>query len=212
MPSALICDVRGSRRLDNWPEVFATLRATLDEANRRFADALVIPFHTTVGDEFQGALDSPARTFAAYTFLKASLPVGIYAGLGLGGIEQPGPGITGLRGSAFYRGRVALEACKEERGLIRVDSGRTPDLPDKLADSLVRLWESIELKWTSRQREVISRFRLHPDWKQSKLAEQFSISEPTLSRILRSARWDLVKDAENTLTQYLTDLHEKISL
>jgi hypothetical protein len=45
--AALIADMRGSRHLENWPEVFQSITRTLTQANKRFKDNLVVKFHPT---------------------------------------------------------------------------------------------------------------------------------------------------------------------
>jgi len=163
MPShtALIGDIKGSRKLDNWPEVFRKLQETLEEANRRFAADILIAFKPTVGDEFQGALKTPDKAYDVYTFIKASLPVSIYFGMGIGEVEKPAEGDSGLRGTAFYRAREALELCKKKGGTLRIKSSGKFSQSENATNTTLLLIETIEHSWTARQREVANHYRLN---------------------------------------------------
>jgi hypothetical protein len=204
MPSALIADVRGSRQLDNWPEVFATITRTLTQTNKRFKDDLVVKFHPTVGDEFQGVLTRPEVAFEAYTFIKARLsPVRLYFGLGVGEVEKSGPGDTGLRGSAFYRARTALEECKKEKGLLRVCVSEEKMPVEKVLNTLLLLTETIELSWTKRQREILNYYRLNPQLIHDQLATHFQVDRSTITHILRDSYYKVIYKAESTLKAHL---------
>jgi len=164
--------------------------------NRRFPDDILVEFKPTVGDEFQGALKTPHDAYDVYTFIKSSLPVSLYCGLGIGEVEQASSGDSGLRGTAFYRAREALEMCKKEKGFLRLLTTDALTLPYQTLNTMLRLMEAIEKAWTPRQREVIHVHRMHQDWKQAQLADHFGISEPTLSKPFRSARWSIIREAE----------------
>ncbi|MCX6640428.1 MAG: SatD family protein [bacterium] len=208
MPSALIFDVKSSRQLDDWPVVFKKIEQTLNKANRKFAADILVKFQPTIGDEFQGALKSAEKAYGVYTFIKASLPAQIYCGLGLGEVEMTGKDTAGLRGTAFYRARAALEHCKKEKGLLRI---KLSDPANAFSDNLsiiLRLVETLELKWTPRQQEVISFLRLHRELKQNSIAQRLKISEPTLSRMLKNAHWEVITTTEKYLEIVLSNYDE----
>ncbi len=199
-PTALIADVKGSRQIENWPEVFDILKKTLRNANKRFADQILVKFAPTVGDEFQGALKSPEKAFDVYTFIKASLPVPIYCGLGIGEVEVTAEGSAGLRGTAFYRARSALEVCKKKSGSMRIKTANEETQADQLVNVLLLLMETIENSWTKRQREILSYFRLHPEFTRESLGRQFGITQPTVSEIFKIAHYDAISAAERALS------------
>ncbi len=203
--TALIGDIRGSRSLDNWPAVFAELKKALNAANRRFAGDLLIKFHATVGDEFQGALQTPEKAFDVYTFIKASLLVPLYAGLGIGEVEKSGPGASGLRGTAFYRAREALETCKQEKGLLRVRTAAAENRRDRTMNVILQLLETLEMNWTNRQREIINFYRLHPQLTHLELGNQFSITQPAITQVLRAASFSTLYAAEQEIKQQLSN-------
>jgi hypothetical protein len=203
MPCALIFDVKGSRQLDNWREVFKSIKSTLTAANRHFADNLLVKFQPTVGDEFQGALKSPAKAYDLYTFIKASLPVQIYCGMGIGEVEITGKDATGLRGTAFYRAREALEMSKNAQGLLRISTSDTVDKFSEYWNILLRLMETMELDWTPRQRQIVNYQRLNPELRQNVIARHFKITEPTLSKIFKNAHWEVISITEKYISENL---------
>jgi len=117
--AAIICDIKGSRLIKNWGEVFEEVRGILIDLNKKFEKSIFIPFDFTVGDEFQGALKTPEYTYEVLKFLKILMPVRFYCGAGFGEIETRTKDPRGLRGTAFYRAREAINgAKKDDRQLI----------------------------------------------------------------------------------------------
>jgi hypothetical protein len=208
---ALIGDIRRSRDLKNWNDIFGNLRETLQEVNRRFADDILVPFEPTVGDEFQGALKNSDHAYDVYTFIKASLPVHVYFGMGLGEVENPEQGNRGgLRGTAFYRARAALEKCKDEGGSLRLISAAA-SLQDGLINAVLRLIESHECDWTHRQKEVVNHVRKHPDQTHDKIAAHFGVARPTITKILKVTHYPVIVEAEKAVRETLKSLSQSVS-
>lgn len=208
--TALIGDIKKSRELENWPEIFGVLKKTLNHVNRRFADDILVKFQPTVGDEFQGALKSPEKAFDVYTFIKASLPVRASFGLGIGEIEKLGKGEKGLRGTAFYRARDALEQCKREKRRLYVRSAESgAHQSDRVINTILRLIDVLENSMTRRQGEVVSYYRLNPESKLGEIGEHFDVYQGTVSNILRAAHYAVIKDSEMQLRDLLKFLPER---
>ncbi len=199
--TALIGDIKGSRKIENWSEVFGKLVQILDEVNRRYKDDVLIPFKPTIGDEFQGALQTPEHAYDVYTFIKASLPVGIYCGLGIGDIEKAINGDTGLRGSAFYRARDAMELCKSTNRNLKLKSSDAIIQSDEIVNTICYFIEVLENSWTTRQREVIRFYRLHPDYTYEKVGQHFKTSKQTVNKIVRAADWKAILEGEQLITE-----------
>jgi hypothetical protein len=201
---AIIGDIRQSRDIENWPEIFRLLTDTLEEVNSRFAGAVLIPFNPTVGDEFQGALKTPRHAYDVYTFIKASIPVHVYFGLGIGVVEKTQSDDKGLRGSAFYRARESLELCKTEEGLIRL---RTSDHPrnDEISNTLLKFIDLHEINWTDRQREIIYFYRIHPTLTHRQIGERFSIAQSTVTKIMKAAFFPIIKESEQVVFSRLSE-------
>ncbi|MCD6453719.1 MAG: hypothetical protein J7L62_00255, partial [Candidatus Aminicenantes bacterium] len=107
-----ICDIKSSRKLKNWRNIFSSIENTLIRVNKEFKEEVFVEFKPTVGDEFQGVLKSSRYAYDVYLFLKKNIPAGFYCGIGVGEVEKTKKDV-GMRGTAFYRAREALEKCKE---------------------------------------------------------------------------------------------------
>ena len=211
MPShtALIGDVKGSRKLDNWPEVFHKLQVTLKEANHRFAEDMLIPFKPTVGDEFQGALKTPDKAFDVYTFIKASLPVHACFGMGIGDVEKPAGNDIGLRGTAFYRAREALEICKKNKKTLAVCLGDVRAKLEKTVNTILDLVNVIESHWTDRQRQIVNYYRLNPDLTYEKVGAHFRVSKPFVHKVLKATDFVSLSRSESLIAELLAAIADE---
>ena len=202
----IIGDIKKSRNVDNWPNIFKRLDNTLKGINRAFSSDILIDFKPTVGDEFQGVLKNPKNAYALYVFIRSKLPVDIYCGIGVGDIERPLKEDIGMRGTAFYRARSALELCKKSKRNLLIKSLDIPNRIDEIINTLLRFIEVLENSWTKRQQQVINYFRLHPDYTYEQLGKHFRISKQAVSQILRAADWAAISEGETLLGKLLGNI------
>jgi len=202
----IIGDIKKSRNVDNWPNIFKRLDNTLKGINRVFSSDILIDFKPTVGDEFQGVLKNPKNAYALYVFITSKLPVDIYCGIGVGDIERPLKEDIGMRGTAFYRARSALELCKKSKRNLLIKSLDIPNRIDEIINTLLRFIEVLENSWTKRQQQVINYFRLHPDYTYEQLGKHFRISKQAVSQILRAADWAAISEGETLLGKLLGNI------
>ncbi|OYD14685.1 hypothetical protein CH333_03290 [candidate division WOR-3 bacterium JGI_Cruoil_03_44_89] len=193
----IIGDIKSSRDLNGWRDIFVTLEKVLKEINQKFPDDIVVSFRPTVGDEFQGALINPEKVYDIYTIIRSKLQVDIYCGVGIGDIEKPFTQEMGMRGSAFYRARDTLELCKKKKRRIFIKSSDAPNQTDTIINTLLRFIGVLENSWTKRQREIANYYRLHPDYTYEQLGGNFGITKQATSQILKAGNWELIADAEN---------------
>jgi hypothetical protein len=196
----LIGDIRGSREVEDWRAVFASLEQVLGGVNREFADDVVVNFVPTVGDEFQG---DARNAYSVYVRIAASLPVRIYCGIGIGDIEKPVGGDVGMRGTAFYRARDALERCKGRKRNVLIRSSEQDDLTDETLNTLLYFIQSLEDSWTDRQREVLGYYRLHPDDTYREVGDHFRITRQSVRDIVTAGDWELVLEGEALVKKWL---------
>jgi hypothetical protein len=196
-----------SSSIDNWSDIFMRLDKTLKEINKVFASNILIDFRPTVGDEFQGVLKNPKNVYTIYLFIKYKLPADIYCGIGVGNIEKPLKKDIGMRGTAFYRARNALELCKKIKRKLFIKSSDTQSHPDKVINTLLRFIEVLENSWTKRQRDVVNYFRLHPDYNYEQLGKHFKTSKQSVSQILKAANWSAISEGEILLNSLLENIN-----
>ncbi len=190
----IIGDIKKSREIPDWESAFVSLRHGLEEVNRRFEDIIYIPFVPTVGDEFQGALNKSEYFYEVFEWIRLSIPLEFRAGTGFGHIEKPFDNTIGMRGSAFYHARDAIDFAKNNKKNIVIRSN-DPKF-DEIINPIIQLIEDIKSDWTQRQREIINFVRRHPDYSYSRIGEHFGITRQAVEKTLKSARWETVREAE----------------
>jgi hypothetical protein len=200
---AIICDMKKSRTLSNWSSIVERLEQVLISVNSKFQGEISIDFKLTVGDEFQGVLKTPKSAYDVYVYLKSNLPVEIYCGIGVGDIERVNKNDKGLRGTAFYRAREALQFCKKKKRFLFLKSGDGERQLDDIINTVFHFIEVIEKSWTRRQREIVSYCRLHPDFTYEKIGVNFGISKQSVSQILKSANWQVILEGEALIKKLL---------
>lgn len=206
---AMICDIKGSRSLENWASVYDAITGGLKDLNKTYKPSIHIPFKFTVGDEFQGVVRNPSGVCEIINFLKTRLPVQFYCGIGVGEVERIKKGSTAMRGSAFYNARKALDECKRKKRSFYALTG-TENL-DRAINSLFYFIETIESSWTKRQKEVIHYLRKNPELTLERLAQEFNVSKQNISKILKASKYRAVTEGEEGLCA-LFELSTKISL
>ncbi|MGY2704136.1 MULTISPECIES: transposase [unclassified Nocardioides] len=137
----LTVDQQGSRRSPDL--VQAALTALGDVPVLR-------PFEQTVGDEFQGVLDSPAALPSVVeTLLRHST---WHVGIGVGPVEEPLPAHARAgRGPAYLHARAAVTAAKSSPWHLRV-LGDDPGT--RALETVLWLWASVLARRTARGWEV----------------------------------------------------------
>ena len=197
----LTCDVKNSKNLKNWPEILTQIENTLEEINKKFNMNILIEFKITVGDEFQGVLKTPENAYNLYLYIKENLSVDIYCGIGTGEIEGVNGRKIGLRGSAFYRARDAIELCKKKKRAAIIKTSEEENTFDNTINTLMYLIYIFEKSWTKRQKEVLSYYRFHRDLTYEEVGKHFGISKQSISQILSGAEWSAVSEGENLINK-----------
>jgi hypothetical protein len=193
---AVIGDIRGSSSIPDWRNVFRKLGLALDKANRACAGKLLAPFRPTVGDEFQGVVSDAGCALDVMLLIEDRVPARFYLGVGVGTVEIPAHRDIGMRGTAFYRARAALEEAKAHRRSMVVRTDDEPCPTDRAANALLRLRDALKSRWTTRQRELITFYRAHPGYSYADLAEWLHKSPQAVHKRLKAASWDAVVEAE----------------
>jgi hypothetical protein len=171
-----------------------TLIELLDGVNEERPDDFVAPFSLTGGDEFQGALRPEAELFGFVRRLQGDLyPVELRFGVGVGGLSTDvRPRSQEMDGEAFVRSREALEAAGKNRSEIWFC---TPsERFDLAANTVCRLMTAIRSDWTELQHRRARRKR--EGWTDARIAEAEDVSPQAISRSLRRAHYEALRQAE----------------
>ncbi|MBN7797549.1 SatD family protein [Parahaliea mediterranea] len=154
---ALIGDIVDSRGVEERGALQRSLNALFDDLNRRFADSLLSPLTLTLGDEFQALFARADDLWTVITCLQAAVhPVQVRFGLGLGDIvtDINPQAALGMDGPAFHLARDAVEALKDEGGLLRVAGLEDGDL----INPTLLLLSDAQTRWRG------TRFRVFRDY------------------------------------------------
>ncbi|KAA3616955.1 MAG: hypothetical protein D8M58_04845 [Calditrichaeota bacterium] len=174
-----------------------------------FDDNIVSSFTVTIGDEFQGVLKSATRLFKflyefEYNIKHATTEnIDFRYGLGVGEITTKinKNAAIGMDGPAFYNARKSIEIARANnlKNSFKSDSGN-----DDYINILLR-WLSLEnKKWSFQKFQVI---HLKKDgWTQKQIAERLNISQPAVSKVLKTTPVQLTEQTEQLIEDQINSL------
>jgi hypothetical protein len=174
------------------------------------AEADVLSFRVTVGDEFQFSL---LQAPLCYQFLLifrqkvALLPLShipvFRCGIGIGERAIEAETSYQMDGSAYYRSRQALEslATLDMKNRKTAFCSENPGLDSLIADYLLML-DLLEDLWTARQRDFILSQLSGLNLTQT--AEQLSTSKQNVSNTLANAHWDAFSQLYPRICEFIT--------
>lgn len=197
---AIIGDIKNSRELTNRDEVQIKLKQILTDINDKYSEQLAADFLITIGDEFQGLLNSPECLLAIIKHIQLSMmPVEIRFGIGIGDITtELNTYALGIDGPAFYAAREMInyvhEHEKKKKYNIRVAFYRTDGPHDEMwirvLNTLLLSLTLIEEAWSSRTREIMADILLNEEtYSQTEIANRLEINQSTVARGLQSANY-----------------------
>ncbi len=194
---AFICDLKSSRKIENWSGVIASIRGLLNRLNEQFASAIEVPFMFTVGDEFQGVMSSIKDIVPVFRWLRYSLPVQFYCGCGIGSVEYAGEDFSTMRGDAFYRARDSIEYAKRKNRRFILNSGNGE--LDRVVNGIYFLIQAIESRWTDRQKELASYYILNEKPTYEEVGRKFGITKQAVSKHLGVAGVEAILEGEEVI-------------
>ncbi len=165
----IMADIISSRYIKKEEDFMGQFKALTNLANKTFQDRIVSPLTITLGDEFQGIVDSAQTLFelvffleeqrieAGYTFqLRYSLVYGeIETEINTKiAYEMYGPGLT--------QAREGLQKAKDSGQHYYVDLKTAPEAQLKLC---LELYQSIKSEWKPREYKIVAAFLKHNDYK-----------------------------------------------
>jgi hypothetical protein len=156
---------------------FARLIASL---NRDYRKTIASKFVITLGDEFQGLLNSTTVIPDLIWRLEQDLPQRQFrVGVGLGALDTPIQKYAiNIDGPALHTARAAIEYAKKEKALGGVFRG-FGELDDILNGLSGLLWFQ-RSRWTQAQRHIANLLR--KGMSQTEVAEELGIKKQVVSR------------------------------
>ena len=199
-------DLKSSRKLKDRAEVQEELKNALRIVNRRFGEEIPAKFVVVGGDGFQGMLSSPKYLFDIYYVFFENISHQFYLGIGIGGISTGlSENVGEIDGEAFHKASEALEMAKRKNMWIVYKSEREIE---GVVTCLLNFMADVMWSWTKRQREIVTYYRKVKNEKSSvtleEVAEGIGIKKQTLSKILKRSKYKLLKEAEDTLVDFIS--------
>ena len=112
----MICDIMGSRFIEDRKALQYKLLQMLEEGNRLFSDIIACPFAITSGDEWEGLLKPGCPYHKVIDYFNTKLgSARFYCGIGKGELTVDDFTLSAnqLDGPSFYLARKAIEIAKE---------------------------------------------------------------------------------------------------
>jgi len=201
--SCLTVDLIASRRNTNRSATQTRLEEAIDQANRSLSAAIVVPFSVTLGDEWQGLVDSPAAALEAdFLFRDLLHPLAVASGVGMGGVSTPLRDRTPLMdGPCFHRAREALARAKDRRGQATVLASGDP-LLDEAVNALCMLLHGLAARWTPKQFQSLQAYVNHGT--EAAAASALGVTQPTLHQSLDRSQAKLYLEARDALLHFVS--------
>ncbi len=168
----------------------------------------VLPFTRTVGDEFQGLLDTAVSVVDVILMLMRSAQWHI--GLGIGSVQRPftAPDPRAARGDAFLAARTAVERAKVEPSHLVVNAVRSADEATDV-ETVFRLVGALRSRRTDQGWQVVD--LLSAGHTQQQAATQLDITRQAVSQRAHTAAWTLELSTIPTLVRLLDRADEALS-
>ena len=198
--TAIIGDIKGSKKLNNRKEVQRKLSKILGEINSKYESDIASTFSITLGDEFQGLLRSPRYTLEIVKYIQTKMyPVIFRIGIGLGDIStdiNPGSAL-GADGPAYYAAREMVDVLHETENKnksaeadIRLSIYNEYSFEIEQINTMLALIKVIEDRWKPEQRLTIWDM-IENGGSQQECAVRMKTTQSTVGRRLISGNYYL---------------------
>ncbi len=209
---AVIADLIRSREIKDRAEAQKQIAAALDRVNQRYKAELASKFTLTLGDEFQGLLNSGAKLCRIIDELDAlTRPYRCRFGIGLGSMatEINPEASIGADGEAYWRAREAINYihANDDYEMTRTYLLGPENLELDLVNNVFALTDAAKADWTELQWETFAKaleIGIYSDsFEQKLLAEALDISEQALYRRLKLSGMKVYLRSRGEIEAYL---------
>lgn len=196
-------DVIKSQRED-WRPLKDRIEQIMDSVNTMYSEFLHVNFMFTLGDEFQGLLKSPEKSYDVVSLIQDELyPYKARFGVGIGGVSGDVGDVRKMAGTAFYNSRDALNRAKKEKKIVVYSSSSHPGDIETL-NVILDLLNTLRDGWTETQQDHIRRYREY--LKQDRVAKELGKSPSSVSQVLSKAHFDIVRSTEKYVRKLLSGI------
>lgn len=203
---AIIGDIKNSKKITNRSEVQQKLESLLNEINNTYSN-IAANFTITLGDEFQGLLNSSENVIEIIDYINDNIDVSIRYGIGVGDIlTSINKEIAiGADGPAYHNARAAIDNVKlnEKRNNVFSSNLRikVDNELEEVINTLFSLLSSIRNQRTNSQQRIIKVIK--DNMTQKEIATLVQLDQSTVARLLSNGCYYEYKEAISTLKKLL---------
>lgn len=212
---AIIGDIKDSKRIKNRSQIQGKLNRVLNDVNEAYVADISAKFIVTLGDEFQGLLESIEHLLDIIRYIQREMyPVRLRFGIGLGEISTnifSGAAI-GADGPAYYAARKMIEQLRgEEKKLKKQAADIQLSIYDKERfeiteiNTVLALMKVIENGWSEKQRFTIWDMAQNGG-SQEECAKRMDTTQSTVARRLADGNFLTYERAGKTVDEALRRL------
>lgn len=215
--TALIGDIKDSKNIENRSQIQEKLHRVLRDVNRIYCADISAEFIITLGDEFQGLLNSREHLLDMIQYIQREMyPVRLRFGIGIGEIHTNifHEAAIGADGPAYYAARDMIEDLrKQEKKLkkqaadIQIAIYDTEDFEITEINTILALMKLIEDDWSEKQRFTIWDMAQNGG-SQKECAKRLNTTQSTVARRLAEGRFLTYEKARKTVGEALKRLEE----
>lgn len=208
---AIIGDIKNSRKMKERFQIQEQLGQILEEVNSEFDEYIAAKFIITLGDEFQGLLNSTQPIIKIIEKITLKIyPVRLRFGIGCGEISTKinREMAIGADGTAYHHARHMINKIKKNQSSRMSDqtsigiSAADNQSIVELANNTFSLWSFIQEKWTPKQVRLILE-TIECDNNQREAARRLGIVQSSVQRGLKSSGYYTYMHTKRTLEEVL---------
>lgn len=214
---AIIGDIIGSKKLKNRGQIQEKLNDVLKYINETYCGDISAKFIITLGDEFQGLLESSEYLLDIIKYIQREMyPVRLRFGIGVGEINTNiiREAAIGADGPAYYAAREMInQLCEQEKKLkrraadIQVSVYGIEDFEITEINTILALMKIIENGWSEKQRLTIWDME-EKGGSQKACAQRMDTTQSTVARRLADGNYLTYEQARRTVNEALRRLGE----
>lgn len=205
---AIIGDIIDSKKINNRNEVQQKLKQILNEINQLYDPIISANFMISLGDEFQGLLNTQEDTFEIINYIEMNMfPTKIRFGIGVGTIDTDINKNNSLEiaGPAYYNSRKCITVLNEHKRSYEkiitntlIYSGKKLETEDNLINSILSLITISKSKWKEKTIRIIKSY-INNGYNQYNVANELGVQQPTISKTLNNSNYYTINNSYKIL-------------
>lgn len=196
-------DLVASRQAGSTQKVHKAFNRSVEAMNKAYEEGLISPLTITLGDEFQGLINSFSGAFSLVRAMRLLLlreNVRCRFVIGGASIETPvnrekawnmmGPGLAEARELLGVRDQNAYRFSVLEQPVL-----------GRLLNTLGAVLTDIEQEWTARQRELAIDYFYGVGESVADISAKYDVSETNVHKVLRAAGRDQIERVQSSIAE-----------